>query len=91
MAKGASPLQNASCRRPGQDLKTGLRNGKLMIGGMLTEYARPSLAKLYKQAGFDFLYVEYEHGFFNLTTLADTVTSDTVTKHPSYDTTSTPS
>ena len=59
MAKGASPLQNASCRRPGQDLKTGLRNGKLMIGGMLTEYARPSLAKLYKQAGFDFLYVEY--------------------------------
>ncbi|MCH2572026.1 MAG: aldolase/citrate lyase family protein [Planctomycetes bacterium] len=75
MAKGASPLQNADCRRPGQDLKTGLRNGKLMIGGMLTEYARPSLAKLYKQAGFDFLYVEYEHGFFNLTTLADTVTS----------------
>ena len=28
---------------------------------------------LFRSRGFDFLYVEYEHGFFDLATLADTV------------------
>ena len=37
------------------------------------EYMRPSIVKLYRQAGFDFLYIEYEHGRFEPTTLADTV------------------
>lgn len=59
--------------QPGRDLKKSFREGKVLLGGMLSEYARPSLVKLYAQAGFDFLYVEYEHGFFDLTTLADTV------------------
>ena len=40
---------------------------------MVTEYLRPSLVKLYIQANFDFLYIEYEHGLFAPTTLADTV------------------
>ena len=35
---------------------------------MLSEYARPALVKLYVHAGFDFLYIEYEHGFFDLAT-----------------------
>jgi len=43
------------------------------VGGILTEYARPSLVKLYRQAGFDFLYVEYEHVFFDPPALADLV------------------
>src|SRR5262249_215398 len=36
-------------------------------------YARPSLVKLYCQAGFDFLYIEYEHIYFDPPALADVV------------------
>ncbi|MFH1567375.1 MAG: hypothetical protein ABIL09_05185, partial [Gemmatimonadota bacterium] len=58
---------------PGRQLKRRLQEGPALVGGMVSEYARPSLAKLYAQAGLDFLYVEYEHGFFDLPTLADMV------------------
>ncbi|MFA6111495.1 MAG: aldolase/citrate lyase family protein, partial [Candidatus Latescibacterota bacterium] len=58
---------------PGRRLKRQLKDGPALVGGMVTEYARPSLAKLYAQAGLDFLYVEYEHGFFDLPALADMV------------------
>ncbi len=58
---------------PGRLLKRRLQNGDVLVGGMLAEYARPSLVKLYVQAGFDFLYIEYEHGFFDQNTLADMV------------------
>jgi 4-hydroxy-2-oxoheptanedioate aldolase len=58
---------------PGRELKARLATGKVLLGGILAEYARPSLAKLYRQAGFDFLYIEYEHGAFAPTSLADTV------------------
>lgn len=58
---------------PGRHLKSRLQNGEVLLGGILAEYARPSLVKLYCQAGFDFLYVEYEHGSFAATALADTV------------------
>src|SRR5438132_7668804 len=58
---------------PGRHLKARLRTGPPLVGGILTEYARPSLVKLYRQAGFDFLYVEYEHIFFGPAALADTV------------------
>jgi 2-keto-3-deoxy-L-rhamnonate aldolase RhmA len=58
---------------PGRHLKARLRAGPALVGGILTEYARPSLVKVYRQAGFDFLYVEYEHVFFDPVALADTV------------------
>ena len=58
---------------PGRSLKCLLESGKMLLGGMLTEYVRPSLVKLYVQAGFDFLYIEYEHGFLAPTALVDTV------------------
>jgi len=64
---------SAPADAPGRHLKKRLQAGDVLIGGMLTEYVRPSLVKLYVQSGFDFLYIEYEHGFFNLATLADTV------------------
>jgi 4-hydroxy-2-oxoheptanedioate aldolase len=57
----------------GRDFKKRLRGGELLIGGILTEYARPSLIKLYCQAGFDFLYVESEHVLFSPTGLVDTL------------------
>ena len=58
---------------PGRQLKARLNNGQVLIGGILDEYARPLLPKLYQQAGFDFLYVEYEHVSFTPADLADTV------------------
>ena len=69
--KLAGPV--AAAAGPGRQLKEQLKAGAVLIGGIGTEYLRPSLVKLYKQAGFDFLYIEYEHCFFSMTTLADTV------------------
>jgi len=66
---GSSPPET----RLGRHLKQRLQAGKVLLGGMIMEYMRPSIVKLYKQAGFDFLYIEYEHGRFEPTTLADTV------------------
>ena len=58
---------------PGRFLKHRLRNSDVLVGGMVAEHLRPSLVKLYVQAGFDFMYIEYEHGFFEMTTFADSV------------------
>ncbi len=58
---------------PGRHLKSGLANKTLMLGAMINEYARPSLAKIYKEAGYDFLFIDYEHLFFDFESLYDTV------------------
>ena len=58
---------------PGRHLKARLAAGDVLVGGILTEYARPSLIKIYRQAGFDFIYVETEHTLFGPAALADTV------------------
>ena len=58
---------------PGRQLKARLRAGEVLVGGILGEIVRPSLVKCYEQAGFDFVYIEYEHVFFSSTDLADTV------------------
>ena len=58
---------------PGRQLKARLRAGEVLVGGMIAEYARPSLVKCFQQAGCDFIYIEFEHGYFDLTALADTV------------------
>jgi 2-keto-3-deoxy-L-rhamnonate aldolase RhmA len=60
---------------PGRYLKNRLKNGDLLVGATLTEYARPSLIKIYQQAGFDFVYIEYEHAYFDMTRFSDTVLS----------------
>ena len=56
---------------PGRELKAGLASKKLMLGAMINEYARPSLAKIYKEAGYDFLFIDYEHLFFDFESLYD--------------------
>ena len=58
---------------PGRHLKARLKAGEVLVGGIMTEYARPSLMKIYRHAGFDFVYIEYEHVMFGLAELADTV------------------
>ncbi len=45
----AAPGQPAA---PGRLLKSRLRAGDVLVGGMIVEYLRPSLVKLYRQAGF---------------------------------------
>ena len=45
----------------GRRFRRRLKSGRLLLGGIVCEYLRPSLVKLYRQAGFDFLYIEAEH------------------------------
>jgi 2-keto-3-deoxy-L-rhamnonate aldolase RhmA len=54
-----------------KSLRKMLREGQVVVGATMTEYARPSLAKLYSQAGFDFVFIEYEHSLFSPSDLAD--------------------
>jgi 4-hydroxy-2-oxoheptanedioate aldolase len=42
---------------------------------MLEGIARPAIVKMYQHAGFDFVYIEYEHTHFSPADLADTVQS----------------
>jgi len=58
---------------PGRQLKMRLNAGEVLVGGTIGEYARPSLMKLYQQAGYDFVYIEFEHVYFGLDALADAV------------------
>ncbi len=58
---------------PGRQLKNRLRAGEVLLCGMVTEFMRPSLVKLYQYAGFDFIFLENEHTFFDPTNLASTV------------------
>ena len=58
---------------PGRHLKARLAAGDVLVGGILTEYVRPSLMKIYRQAGFDFIYIETEHTLFEPSALSDTV------------------
>ncbi len=58
---------------PGRQLKARLAAREVLVGGMVLEYTRPSLMKLYQQAGYDFVYIEYEHAYFDMAGFADTV------------------
>ena len=60
---------------PGRHLKARLNAGDILVAGTITEYIRPSMVKLYKNAGFDFVYIEYEHGFLDPSALTDTILS----------------
>ena len=55
---------------PGRHLKARLAAGEVMMAPMLSEYARPSIIKLFQHAGYDFIYIEYEHVYFGLDHLA---------------------
>ncbi len=51
-------------------LKQKLKEGKVAIGLTVLEWTRPSISKIAKQAGFDFLFLEYEHTYFNEESMA---------------------
>jgi 2-keto-3-deoxy-L-rhamnonate aldolase RhmA len=50
-----------------------LREGKTVVGTMLTENATPETARMMKAAGFDFIFVDTEHGPFSFETVANVV------------------
>ena len=57
----------------GRGFKRRLAKGDVLLGGIVMEYLRPSLVKIYKHAGFDFIYIEKEHGFFDGQEMTDFV------------------
>lgn len=57
--------------RLGRNFKKRLRSGDVLVGAILSEYARPSLIKLFCHAGFDFLFIENEHVLLSSTDLVD--------------------
>ena len=57
----------------GRRFKQRLKGRGVLLGGSVIEYLRPSLVKLYRNAGYDFIYVENEHAMFLGPQLADFV------------------
>jgi 2-keto-3-deoxy-L-rhamnonate aldolase RhmA len=54
-------------------LKQKLRQGQIVVGVTIAELLRPSVIKIYANAGADFLYLETEHTLFDPTAFADGV------------------
>jgi hypothetical protein len=50
-----------------------LEESSLIVGLTTQHVTQAWLAKLWKASGCDFIYLEYEHGFFNKAQLADFV------------------
>jgi 2-keto-3-deoxy-L-rhamnonate aldolase RhmA len=50
-----------------------LKDNRVLVGMTMQHVASAWLARLYRNSGADFVYVEYEHGFFNEADLADFV------------------
>lgn len=52
-------------------LKQRLQEGEVVFGGTISEHLRPSVVKAFRDAGFDFIYIENEHAWFEPSRLAD--------------------
>jgi 2-keto-3-deoxy-L-rhamnonate aldolase RhmA len=57
----------------GRGFKRRLKSGTPLLGAMAVEYLRPSLVKIFRNAGFDFIFIEKEHGMFDGSELPDFV------------------
>ena len=75
MAKSVSTnkVSKADPTALGRGFKRRLAKGDVLLGGMVYEYLRTSLVKIYKHAGFDFIFIEKEHAFFDGPEMADFV------------------
>jgi 2-keto-3-deoxy-L-rhamnonate aldolase RhmA len=54
-------------------LKAMLKEGRVLVGVTMQHVTAAWLAKLYRNSGADFVYIEYEHSFMNEAELADFV------------------
>jgi len=52
-------------------VKQALRNGKSVVGTMVAEVRQPSVMQLLRNAGFDYVIIDNEHGPFSIETIAD--------------------
>lgn len=54
-------------------VRAALKRGEAVIGTMVTELRSPAVALIMANAGFDFMFVDMEHGAYNLETVADII------------------
>jgi hypothetical protein len=47
-----------------------LKRGEPVIGTMVTDFSSPAIALLLADAGFDFFFIDMEHGVYDLETVA---------------------
>jgi 2-keto-3-deoxy-L-rhamnonate aldolase RhmA len=52
-----------------------LAKGETVIGCALQAYRSPEIARTFAAAGFDYIFIDMEHGSFNLETVHDTITA----------------
>lgn len=54
-------------------VKQRLQNGETVIGTAAQLFSSPAIAQIFKQLGFDFLFIDTEHGAYNLETIAEII------------------
>ncbi len=54
-------------------VRAALKRGEPVIGTMVTEMRSPAIAWLLANAGFDFMFIDMEHGTYDLETVADMI------------------
>jgi len=54
-------------------MKSALKERKVVFGPMVSEVSNPAIAVVFAQAGFDFFFVDLEHGCFSLETVSDMI------------------
>jgi 2-keto-3-deoxy-L-rhamnonate aldolase RhmA len=52
-------------------VRTALKRGDAVVGTMVTEIRSPAIGWLMAHAGFDFMFIDMEHGTYDLVTVAD--------------------
>jgi 4-hydroxy-2-oxoheptanedioate aldolase len=54
-------------------VKKALKEGKIVLGPMVSEIRSPGIAVLFAQAGFDFFFIDMEHSCFTTETVSDMI------------------
>jgi 2-dehydro-3-deoxyglucarate aldolase/4-hydroxy-2-oxoheptanedioate aldolase len=54
-------------------IRAALKRGETVIGTMVQEMRSPAIAMILAHAGFDFMFIDMEHGAYNLETVADII------------------
>ena len=56
-------------------VKNALKAGKIVIGSQVAEVRSPNICQMFATAGFDFIFIDMEHGGFSMETVCDFVTA----------------
>jgi len=54
-------------------VKRALKQGQVVIGTMISEMRSPAIAQIMAGAGFDFIFIDMEHGAYTIETVADMI------------------